>query len=57
MLDIALFPFVRQFMGVDSKKFHNLPLKELSEWLNFLILSDLFNKVMAKYPIWRDIEI
>jgi len=57
MLDIALFPFVRQFMGVDSKKFHQLPLKELSEWLNFLILSDLFNKVMAKYPIWRDIEI
>lgn len=57
MLDIALFPFVRQFMGVDSKKFHQLPLKELSAWLNFFILSDLFNKVMAKYPIWRDIEI
>ncbi len=56
MLDIAIFPFVRQFMGVDSKKFQQLPLKELSEWLNFFILSDLFNKVMAKYPIWRDIE-
>jgi glutathione S-transferase len=56
MLDIALFPFVRQFMGVDSKKFQQLPLKELSEWLNFFILSDLFNKVMAKYLIWREIE-
>ena len=54
MLDIALFPFVRQFMASDSKKFHELPLKKLSEWLNFFILSDLFHQAMAKYPIWRD---
>jgi glutathione S-transferase len=54
MLDIALFPFVRQFAASDSKKFHELPLKKLSEWLNFFILSDLFHKAMAKYPIWRD---
>ncbi|BDW10714.1 glutathione S-transferase [Polynucleobacter sp. SHI8] len=56
MLDIALFPFVRQFMASDSKKFHELPLKKLAEWLNFFILSDLFHQVMAKYPIWRDAE-
>jgi len=56
MLDIALFPFVRQFAASDSKKFHELPLKKLSEWLNFFILSDLFHKAMAKYPVWRDAE-
>jgi glutathione S-transferase len=56
MLDIALFPFVRQFAASDSKKFHELPLKKLSEWLNFFILSDLFHKAMAKYPVWRDVE-
>jgi glutathione S-transferase len=56
MLDIALFPFVRQFAASDSKKFHELPLKKLSEWLNFFILSDLFHQAMAKYPVWRDAE-
>jgi len=56
MLDIALFPFVRQFAASDSKKFHELPLKKLSEWLNFFVLSDLFHKAMAKYPVWRDAE-
>jgi glutathione S-transferase len=56
MLDVALFPFVRQFVASDSKKFHELPLNNLSEWLNFFILSDLFHKAMAKYPVWRDAE-
>ncbi len=56
MLDIALFPFVRQFAASDSKKFDELPLTKLSEWLNFFIMSDLFHMVMAKYPVWRDTE-
>ena len=56
MLDIALFPFVRQFMASDSKKFHELPLKKLSEWLNFFLLSDLFHQAMAKYSVWRETE-
>lgn len=56
MLDIALFPFVRQWMMVDESRFQQLDLKPLSAWLNFLILSDLFNKAMAKYLVWRDIN-
>jgi glutathione S-transferase len=56
MLDIAIFPFIRQFVASDSKKFHDLPLKKLADWLNFFILSDLFHKAMAKYPLWRDAE-
>jgi len=54
MLDIALFPFVRQWMIVDENRFHQLDLKPLSTWLNFMIMSDLFNQAMAKYPVWRD---
>jgi glutathione S-transferase len=54
MLDIALFPFVRQFVAVDSKIIHERGLNHLSEWLNFFVLSDLFHTAMAKYPIWRD---
>lgn len=56
MLDIAIFPFIRQFAASDSKKFHELPLKNLSEWLNYFILSDLFHQAMTKYPLWRDAE-
>jgi glutathione S-transferase len=56
ILDIAIFPFIRQFVASDSKKFHDLPLKKLADWLNFFILSDLFHKSMAKYPLWRDAE-
>jgi glutathione S-transferase len=56
MLDIALMPFVRQFVGVDSKKVHETPINKLLEWLNFFILSDLFHTAMAKYPLWRDIN-
>ena len=54
MLDIALFPFVRQFFKVNENQFEMLSLKFLTEWLNFFILSDLFHKAMAKYPVWRD---
>ena len=54
MLDIALFPFVRQFYKVNENQFEKLSLKFLTEWLNFFILSDLFHKAMAKYPVWRD---
>jgi hypothetical protein len=57
MLDIALFPFVRQWMMVDENRFQQLDLKPLSAWLNFMIMSDLFNQAMAKYPVWRDTEI
>jgi glutathione S-transferase len=54
MLDVALFPFVRQFAHVNETRFTSLSLEFLSRWLNFFILSDLFHKAMAKYPVWRD---
>jgi len=56
MLDIALFPFVRQWLAVDSKKIHLNNQNRIEEWLNFFVLSDLFHKVMAKYPLWREAE-
>jgi len=48
MLDVALLPFVRQFIGVNTQKCHQLPIKPLLDWLDFFLLSDLFHKVMAK---------
>ncbi len=48
LLDVAIFPFIRQFINVDIQKCHQLPIKQLLDWLNFFLQSDLFHKVMAK---------
>ncbi len=48
MFDVALFPFVRQFVGVDPQIMKQLPIQAILVWLNFFQLSDLFHKVMAK---------
>ena len=54
ILDMALFPFVRQFVGVDPKKMALIQIPALLNWLNRLVQSELFQRVMTKYPIWRD---
>lgn len=52
VLDIAIFPFVRQFAFVDKIKFDSLSLPKLQCWLNAWLQSPLFNAVMTKYPQW-----
>jgi len=51
-LDIALFPFVRQFAFVDKVKFDQLPLPKLQAWLDYFLHSSLFSSIMDKYPMW-----
>ena len=46
--DIAIFPFIRQFMNVDKEWFENSEYKRVWKWLLLLIESDLFKKVMIK---------
>jgi len=48
--DVALFPFVRQFAGVDKSWFDALPLPALQKWLRVWLASPLFNGVMEKVP-------
>lgn len=50
--DIALFPFVRQFAGVDAKWFQESPYRALVEWLAGFIGSQLFKTVMVKHKPW-----
>ena len=52
VLDVAIFPFVRQFAFVDKPKFDDLPLPKLQRWLKDWLQSPLFNAVMPKYPQW-----
>lgn len=50
--DIALFPLIRQFAHVDLDWFHqSFPI--MSTWLEYFKQSNLFLKVMKKYPQWQ----
>ncbi len=46
--DVALFPFVRQFAGVDLPWFDAQPLPALQVWLNTWLDASLFKAVMQK---------
>ena len=49
LVDVAIFPLIRQFANVDKKWFKNNYLY-IYRWLNNLIKSKLFLSVMHKYP-------
>ena len=52
IVDIAIFPFIRQFANVDISWFSNT-YKNLPNWLYMMCKSTLFNSVMKKYNIWE----
>ena len=53
-VDIAIFPFIRQFSMVNPKSFEEMPFSNTKKWLHDHIQSDLFNAVMEKHPTWID---
>lgn len=53
-VDIAIFPFVRQFRIADPAWFDQAPIPKVRDWLNDLTASDLFSAVMKKYPVWKE---
>ena len=54
--DVAVFPFVRQFAGVDPTWWLDAPYPTVRTWLNDWLMSDTFTGVMAKYPPWQPDE-
>ena len=48
LADIAIFPFIRQFSGVDTIWFEAAPYPKLKIWLKTLIESELFTNIMQK---------
>lgn len=52
-VDVAIFPFVRQFAFVDKPAFDRLDTPKLQAWLGYFLESNLFNSVMRKYPMWQ----
>jgi len=53
-VDVAIFPFIRQFAGVNPQRFEELPLPGTRKWLTQHLESELFQSVMEKHPTWVD---
>ena len=53
LADIAIFPFVRQFVETDPKWFDAEPYPLLKNWLTLHIRSARFALAMKKYPLWK----
>jgi glutathione S-transferase len=53
LADAALLPFVRQFAEVDTGWFATAPYPALRAWLEKFTSSELFAKVMQKFPVWH----
>ena len=53
-VDVAIFPFIRQFSIVNPRRFEELPFTFTKRWLNQLIECELFHSVMHQHPVWID---
>ena len=51
--DAAIFPFIRQFAGVNEDWFGKSSYVSMQRWLNYILSSDRFSAVMKKYPPWQ----
>lgn len=52
LVDAAIFPFIRQFAGVDKKWFESSPYVRTRDWLKLHLDSAPFLSIMNKYPAW-----
>jgi glutathione S-transferase len=50
--DAAVFPFVRQFAGVDPAWWASSPWQHTRQWLDAWLVSPLFLACMHKVPVW-----
>ena len=53
-VDVAIFPFIRQFSMVDARQFEQLSIPATKRWLTQHLESELFHSVMHKHPVWQD---
>jgi glutathione S-transferase len=51
--DMAIYSFVRQFAFVDIEWFRASAYRNVNEWLDLFLESELFATVMEKYPAWQ----
>jgi len=56
-VDIAIFPFVRQFAYVDKNWFDQSEYLSVQKWLQAFIESNNFKLVMEKYSVWHSDDV
>ncbi|WP_428685794.1 glutathione S-transferase [Sphingopyxis sp.] len=54
--DIAIFPFVRQFAGVDPFWFQLQRLPNVQRWLAGIAGSELFERAMVRRALWTEYQ-
>ncbi|MBT8131929.1 MAG: glutathione S-transferase [Gammaproteobacteria bacterium] len=52
--DTAIFPFIRQFAGVEPDWFAICEYPLLRQWLNEQTTAPAFSYIMRKYPLWLE---
>lgn len=52
-VDIAIFPFIRQFVFVDKTWFDQTRYEALKKWMDYFLSSDLFLNIMEKNKAWK----
>ena len=52
LADFAIAPFVRQYAHVDAEWFSAQPWPKVQAWLENLQVSEVWSRVMDKYPQW-----
>ena len=53
LTDVAIFPFIRQFAGVDPGWFKHCEYAAVRNWLTTMLDNDLFQRAMQKNPFWQ----
>ena len=53
LVDVALFPFIRQFANTDREWFDGLQYEPLQNWLKGFLSSERFAQSMRKFPPWQ----
>lgn len=53
LVDVALFPFIRQYAFVDKDWFDDAHFPNVAIWLNRFLNHDLFKRVMYKQAVWK----
>jgi glutathione S-transferase len=51
--DAAIMPFIRQFANTDRTWFDAQPYSALQAWLEGWLDSEIFARVMVKFPLWK----
>jgi glutathione S-transferase len=52
--DMALFPFIRQFVNVDKSWFAEADCPQIKNWLSQRLESPVFKAVMKNRPVWQE---